>query len=213
MIDDVFDLLLIILSFALFGALHSYFASLKVKQYLTNRLGRHMAFYRLFYNFISLALVYFIYDLTPRPDVQLYSLSQPFDIIILIPQLLSVGGLLWTLKYFSGREFLGINQIFRWFYNEYDIKELDEHLTLRIGGPYKYTRHPVYFFSITMLLFRAEMNLYYLIFLICITLYFYIGSIYEEKKLVVMFGDAYRNYQQAVPRIIPTKLFNSYKDN
>ncbi|MBZ0199148.1 MAG: hypothetical protein K8H86_04720 [Ignavibacteriaceae bacterium] len=211
MIDEVFDALIIILSFTLFGVLHSYLASLKVKQYLANRLGKHMAFYRIFYNVISFVMVYFIYDLTPRPDVQLYSLSTPFDIIIMIPQLLSIVGLLWTLKYFSGREFLGINQVFRWFYDEYDTKELDEHLTLRIGGPYKYTRHPIYFFSITLLLFRAEMNLYYLIFLICIALYFLIGSIYEEKKLVIMFGDAYSNYQKKVPRIIPTKLFNPYK--
>ena len=36
-----------------------------------------------------------------------------------------------------------------------------------------------------------------------ITLYFYIGSIYEERRLVVEFGQTYREYQQCVPRLIP----------
>ena len=35
------------------------------------------------------------------------------------------------------------------------------------------------------------------------TAYFYLGSIPEEQKLVEEFGDAYRRYQQAVPRLIP----------
>ena len=35
------------------------------------------------------------------------------------------------------------------------------------------------------------------------TAYFYLGSIPEEQKLVEEFGDAYRRYQQLVPRLIP----------
>jgi protein-S-isoprenylcysteine O-methyltransferase Ste14 len=35
------------------------------------------------------------------------------------------------------------------------------------------------------------------------TLYFYFGSIHEEKRLLAEFGVAYRDYQQRVPRLIP----------
>jgi protein-S-isoprenylcysteine O-methyltransferase Ste14 len=35
------------------------------------------------------------------------------------------------------------------------------------------------------------------------TAYFYLGSIPEEDKLIAEFGDVYRRYQQAVPRLIP----------
>jgi len=35
------------------------------------------------------------------------------------------------------------------------------------------------------------------------TAYLYLGSIPEEQKLVDEFGDAYRHYQQVVPRLIP----------
>lgn len=211
MIAAAVDVLIIILLFASFGVLHSFLASLKVKQYLNRRLGKHIAFYRLFYNVSSIIYLVLIFDLAPRPDIQLYNLPEPFDIIILVPQLFGLAGIFWTLRYFCAREFLGVNQIIRWFNNEYNVKELDEHLTLRIGGPYRYSRHPLYFFSITLLLFRAEMNLYYLVFLFCIAAYFVIGSYFEEKKLVEQFGDIYKKYQNAVPRIIPLKPFKPYQ--
>jgi protein-S-isoprenylcysteine O-methyltransferase Ste14 len=36
-----------------------------------------------------------------------------------------------------------------------------------------------------------------------LTLYLYIGSVFEEQRLVDEFGDNYINYQQDVPRLIP----------
>ena len=36
-----------------------------------------------------------------------------------------------------------------------------------------------------------------------VTLYFWIGSIFEERKLVREFGDAYRAHQARVPRLFP----------
>jgi len=52
------------------------------------------------------------------------------------------------------------------------------------------------------------MSLFYLTLFICIVIYFYIGSIYEEKKLVEKFGSEYRNYQEKVGRIFPFKSKN-----
>jgi protein-S-isoprenylcysteine O-methyltransferase Ste14 len=136
----------------------------------------------------------------------IYDLQQPFDLIILIPQFLNLAGIMWTLKYFSIQEFLGTGQIFRWFNKEYNITELDERLTLKIEGPYQFCRHPLYLFSILFLCFRPEMDLFYLTALICIIIYFYIGSIFEEKKLVERFGNKYIDYQKSVPRIFPVKF-------
>ena len=36
-----------------------------------------------------------------------------------------------------------------------------------------------------------------------LTAYFIIGSILEERRLLARFGDAYREYQQRVPMLIP----------
>jgi hypothetical protein len=47
---------------------------------------------------------------------------------------------------------------------------------------------------------------------ILLSLYFYIGSICEERRLLVEFGQAYQVYQRQVPRLIPrVRLWRSSK--
>jgi protein-S-isoprenylcysteine O-methyltransferase Ste14 len=186
-------------AFILFALLHTFLASFKVKSILAKRIGSAMAFYRLAYNIIFLWLFWYLYENLPRPDAELFDLKYPWDIIILIPQFLSLAGIIWTFRYFSPGEFLGISQIKRW--KDGDV--FDEKLTLKIEGPYKVVRHPLYLFTIIFLILRPTMDMFYLVFLIFLIAYFYIGSFYEERKLVSAFGDRYREYQESVPRLFP----------
>lgn len=212
MTGDAVDVSIIILLFALFGYSHSLLASNKIKRLVISHIGNYVAFYRLIYNIISIATLYGLFKILPRPHTIIYDLKYPYDFIILIPQYLSLGGLIWSLKFICVKEFLGINQIKRWFNNQYDIKELDEELSLRIKGAYKFMRHPLYFFSMMFLLFRPVMDLFYLTCLICIIIYFYIGSYFEEKRLVEKFGENYLKYKEKVPRFFPVKLFHPYME-
>lgn len=200
------EILLIISAFALFGFLHSFLASTAVKKKIAEKAGSLIAFYRVAYNLTSVVFFVVMYELLPHPDNIIYDLPTPWDLIILIPQFASVGGFLWTLKFFSGQEFLGISQVMRYFRGGYDTSELDERLTLHIEGPYKFSRHPLYLFSILFLLFRPVMDIFYLTFFLCIVAYFYAGSFFEEKKLIEKFGDEYAEYRKRVPRIFPFKL-------
>jgi methanethiol S-methyltransferase len=200
------DILLIIFAFAVFGFLHSYFASTRFKKKIAEKAGSLIAFYRIVYNLSFVVFFIVMYELLPHPDTKLYDLPTPWDLIILIPQFASVGGILWTLKYFSGQEFLGINQVIRYFRGEYNTAELDERLTLHIEGPYRFSRHPLYLFTILFLLFRPVMDIFYLTFFLCIVAYFYAGSFFEEKKLIEKFGEEYAEYRKSVPRIFPFKF-------
>ncbi len=176
------------------------------KEKLVKEIGTLIAFYRITYNLIALFFFYLMYELLPHPDQKIYDLQTPWDLIILIPQFISLAGIIWTLRYFSSLEFLGINQVIRWFKGEYKIEDSDERLTLRIEGPYKFSRHPLYFFSILFLLFRPVMDIFYLTFFICIVVYFYAGSFFEEKKLLKTFGEKYQVYKKSVPRIFPFRI-------
>ena len=208
----VLDVVIISLLFICFGLVHSYLASKRTKEIFVYHFKELLPFYRLMYNLFAVISLILIYELSPRPDLLIYDLPKPFDLIIIIPQLIGLVGFIWTLKYFSSKEFLGINQITRWYRKEYDYNNLDENLTLHIEGPYRYSRHPLYFFSIVFLAFRPVMDLFYLTALVCIILYFYIGSFYEEKKLVNVFGEVYKEYQKKVPGIFPVKFLNPYKN-
>jgi len=214
--NNAYCLIIDITAFILFAALHTFLASFKIKSILTKRIGSAMAFYRLAYNILSLILLWCLYEYLPRPDTELFELKYPWDIVILILQFFSLGGIIWTFRYFSLTEFLGISQINRWkdgtftggweegLQDEGKSKDVfDERLTLKIEGPYKVVRHPVYLFTIIFLILRPTMDLFYLVFLIFLIAYFYIGSFYEERKLVSAFGDQYRKYQESVPRLFP----------
>lgn len=171
---------------------------------LTSKLGDKIAFYRLFYNLSSILFFLFIYFISPKNDYVIYDLSFPYDMIIVALQIISVILLLWTTKYINMREFLGLSQIKRFGKENYNTEDLDEKMELRIEGPFKYSRHPIYLFSSLFLLLRPTMDFFYLIFLINIILYFYIGAYFEEKKLVTIFGDDYKQYQKNVPKFFPS---------
>ena len=197
--SNAYYLFIDITAFILFAFLHSFLASFKIKSILAQRIGSAMAFYRLAYNIIFLFLFFYLYESLPRPDAELFELKFPWDIIILIPQFMSLAGIIWTFRYFSFSEFAGISQIKRWMAGDV----FDEKLTLKIEGPYKVVRHPLYLFTSVFLILRPTMDLFYLVFLIFLIAYFYVGSFYEERKLVSAFGDQYRKYQESVPRLFP----------
>lgn len=202
----VIDIFLIMFLFFLFGVSHSFLASLNFKKRLAENIGNKIAFYRLFYNVSSLLFFFIAYQIAPKPDVVVYDLQYPYDIITFAIQILSLAGLVWAAKPIDMMQFIGLSQIQKYFKGDYIADELDEKMVLKIEGAYKYMRHPIYFFSILFLVFRPTMNLFYLTMLVCLITYFYIGSICEEKKMVEIFGDEYKNYQKNVPSIIPIKF-------
>ncbi len=203
------DILLIIFLFSLFAVSHSLLAAFNVKEKIANKVGDKIAFYRLFFNIVSVFIFIAIYELSPKPSVIIYDLQFPYDIIIFIIQILGLIGIIWVSFYIDMKEFLGITQIKRYFNGKYSLEDLDEKQELHIQGPFKYSRHPIYFYSIIFLGCRPEMDLFYFVFFICMVIYFYIGSIFEEKNLEKKFGKLYSEYKKNVPRLIPNP-FKSY---
>ena len=205
----IIDVLIISILFAIFAAVHSLLASHKIKESIRKSFGDLIAFYRLGYNLFAIVSLFFIYELSPKPNVIIYDLPKPYDLIILVPQFVALIGLIWSFKYICIKEFLGFSQVERYMMKKY-TSELDEDLTLTIDGPFKYSRHPIYFFSIIFLLFRPTMDLFYLTFFLLMVAYFYIGAYFEEKKLVRVFGNVYKSYQKSVPQIFPSVPLRAY---
>jgi len=201
-----FDALIITLLFSAFAISHSVLASLKFKKKLTSKLGDRIAFYRIFYNVSSILVFLLIYEISPKPDYIIYDLSFPFDIIIVLLQIISGFALLWILKSINISEFLGFSQIKRFSNKSYNTNDLDERMELRKDGVFKYSRHPVYLFASLFLILRPTMDFFYLIFLLNMLIYFYIGSYFEEKKMLTIFGDEYKKYQIMVPRILSVNM-------
>ena len=202
----IIDIFIIILLFALFAFSHTLLASNKTKKAVAEKLGEKIAFYRAFYNLSSFLLFIVFYAMAPKPNVIVYDLRFPFYIITFALQVLSLIGLVWASRHINLKEFIGTAQIERFLRGEYKIEDLDEKQTLKIGGASKIVRHPIYLFSILFLGLRPTMSLFYLIMFLCIVVYFYVGSIFEERKLIETFGNDYLEYQLRVPRVFPLRI-------
>jgi protein-S-isoprenylcysteine O-methyltransferase Ste14 len=76
-------------------------------------------------------------------------------------------------------------------------------LKFRINAFYKYVRHPLYFGGILGLWATPHMTGTHLFFALCLTAYFVIGAMFEERDLVKEFGDVYEDYQKNTSMILP----------
>jgi protein-S-isoprenylcysteine O-methyltransferase Ste14 len=76
--------------------------------------------------------------------------------------------------------------------------------TLR--GPYRWVRHPLYFFTLILIWSCPVMTSDRLLFNILWTVWIYAGTVLEERDLVQDLGDDYRAYQNRVPMLVPWRL-------
>ena len=75
-----------------------------------------------------------------------------------------------------------------------------------VRGPYRWVRHPLYLFSLSMIWSYPNLTMERLLFNILWTAWIVAATILEERDLVAVFGEAYRAYQGEVPMLIPYRL-------
>jgi protein-S-isoprenylcysteine O-methyltransferase Ste14 len=88
-----------------------------------------------------------------------------------------------------------------------------EYKSLPFRTPYLYARvrHPLYVAWAIAFWATPTMTLGHVIFAATMTLYMGIATIFEERDLMVHFGEMYRDYRRRVPMFIPN-LFGGVKD-
>lgn len=184
-------------------AMHSGLISVTVTAFFQRRLGTHWRFYRLFYNVVAV--------LTIVPVV-LY--SRAFD----GQELFAWGGLLTVLRvcllvlavalFVAGARQYDLLQVLglRQAVGGSAHRVLTESGTLAISGVLSVTRHPWYLGAILLVwTLERSVNTAGLITNAVLTAYLIVGTLLEERKLRMEFGEAYAEYQRNVSMLVPVK--------
>lgn len=75
---------------------------------------------------------------------------------------------------------------------------------MKVQGPFRLTRHPLNVAPLPIMWFFPRMSTNLLAFNLVSTAYLVIGSVFEEKRLLARYGDAYAQYQlSGVPFYLP----------
>lgn len=180
---------LILLSLALWGAVHSILASHFVKH-----MFRGFRLYRLAYNaFAAVSFAPVLYLAATLPNAPLYQVPAPWRFLMMGVQVVSALLLLVALLQTDTLSFIGLRQLF----------EEENAGQLITRGLYRLVRHPLYTFSLIFIWFTPDMSQNYLTLYLGVTLYVLIGAYFEERKLLRDFGEAYAEYRRRTPMLIP----------
>ncbi|MBT8350093.1 MAG: hypothetical protein KJO26_02495 [Deltaproteobacteria bacterium] len=197
------DYLVLIILWTLWCTIHSGMISLTVNRCLKNRSGSYYKYYRLFYNLVALITIVpvILYSLSLKSPVlfrwQGYMIIFQIALFIIVVALFISGGLKYDLL-----QFLGIKQIQS---GESQVT-LSQSGDIDTSGILSFTRHPWYLAAIIFVwIVHREISVSTLIVNIVLTIYLVIGTILEEKKLIIELGDQYRNYIERVSMLFPAK--------
>lgn len=189
---------------AAYCTLHSYLISTGFTNLMKRNLKDGYAFYRLFYVMISIILIVPVLRYTGKLSSEvIINYDPPWSVIRYI---LMYGALLMFAKAFffdyDSLSFFGIRQIL----NLRKKQEATGNDIIKKNGLLGLVRHPMYL-ALIVYLWSQTFRVSDIVANTVLTIYIFIGTILEEKKLVAEFGDSYVQYQKEVPMLIPFTKF------
>jgi protein-S-isoprenylcysteine O-methyltransferase Ste14 len=132
----------------------------------------------------------------------LYQIPAPWMYLSLAGQLTAVVLLVVGVLQTDTLSFVGLRQLF-------EGKERSSQLVT--SGLYHWVRHPLYAAGLLFIWLTPVMSQNSLVVIIAATVYILMGAFFEERKLELEFGAAYREYKAVTPMLIPGLIFGRNK--
>ncbi len=179
------------------GIVHSVLASLLVKAYFRRAFGLGVErVYRLAYNVFAVITFLPVLAIAAwTPDCRLYSIPLPWSGLMLLGELLAVVLLAVGVLQTGAMDFIGLKQVL----DKNDVRPTD----LVTRGLYRHVRHPLYSAGMVFIWLAPRMTVNLLAINLALSAYFVVGAIFEERKLLRQYGQAYAEYRAATPMFIP----------
>lgn len=186
-----------------YSVVHSLLAATQTKAVMRVLMGEraYEGLYRLVYNVLAVVLLLpIVWIILIDSGEVLWRVYFPLDVLFILIQLVGGLGALVSIAQIDGSRFLGLSQFERWAQGR-QLPLPPEPLSTR--GMYAFTRHPLYLFGLMVIWPVPEMTEAWFGFSVASTIYFVLGSLLEEQKLLAAFGVKYLVYQRKVPWFLP----------
>ena len=189
--------IVIISVFLAYFAVHSLMASIFLKQWVHVHWPGLMPYYRLTFNALAIILaIPLLLVMYYFPGETLWQWQGVWFYISTALALLAVAGFVVSLRYYDLSEFWGTRQL------QEGNDSVHDQEGFHISHFHRYVRHPWYFFALVIIWTRDVSTTQLLVYFL-VTVYFVLGSLLEERKLIAYHGKVYRKYQHKVAGIIP----------
>lgn len=192
-------------------AVHSLFASRKVKQTVKEAAGEdfYRRFYRPFYNLQSVGTLLLLGSYTRKlPDTSLFKTEGKTADLIRIGQGISIAYFAWGVYHVKQSRLSGIQDMIAKKPQEQEGQgpTLTPDGTLDISGAYRHSRHALNFAAIPPIWLFPRMGSKHATFNVIATIYFWLGSLHEEKRQREAYGEQYERYRKSgVPFFFPRR--------
>lgn len=199
----------VLVGMIVYGLFHSILASKEAKHLFIQQFGEraYHGFYRLVFNGVALITILpILYLMTLNPEQVIWSIPLKWEPLLMIIQAMGIIGSVVALLQIDLMRFIGVSQALAYLRGD-PLPLTDE--TLSTSGVYKLVRHPLYLFSLMLIWPVTTMTEAYFGWALGATLYFVIGSIYEERRMLQHYGESYAEYRRSVPWLIPFLKFGN----
>ena len=185
---------------ALFAILHSVLAAERVRRPLERGLGDRPQLYRGLYNLLAVAILLAALLASRGPVPLVWRATGMLRVALWGLEGVLLAGWIATVWRFDLPCFLGFAAHPRASRSRSGGSRSE---ALQTHGAYALCRHPLYFFTAAIFSAWPSMNLRWLLVAVWLWVYAYIGSIFEERKLLAAHGGAYRTYRDTHWRLLP----------
>ncbi len=195
------------------AAIHSLLASQPAKDF-TRRIAGHRyrnGLYRFAFNVKSvLLLAWATYWFLRLPDREIYQVRAPWSWIFRVGQATSLSVVLSAVRVIGVLDFAGISQLRRFLAGlDPDPEPEAQGPPVGVDGrmvmthPFRFSRHPSNLGALGVFLLFPRITVNRITLMALVAFYAVLGSLHEERRLRVAYGEPFEQYRREVAFFIP----------
>ncbi len=198
---------------AIWAGVHSLLASKRAKEQAARIAGPRSrdGLYRLAYNAQSLVTLAWAARWFLRlPDRELYRAKYPWSLLFRAGQAASLGVLFSGVRVVGVLEFAGLVPLWRLLTGRESRPEpeaqgppIGDDDEMVEAGAFRFTRHPGNLGAMGFFLLWPRMTVNRAALAALVALYVVLGSLHEERRLRLAYGEAFERYRRKVPFLVP----------